>query len=101
MESTKKTLATHRWPLIYSILAILIALAYISARNYVLSFAGYYVAIHSQVTLNLILIYGIWGYESGRRTKERSFIFRWLVFLGGCAILTLLFRSLGIRTIFG
>ena len=80
----------------------LIGLAYYYIRAEMLGYEGTYTAVISPVTFNLILVYGIWGYESHRRTKNKAWWIRWGVFLGGCALLTLVFRmGFGIKTIFG
>lgn len=90
------------WWVVYILMVAVLVPSYLFARQEMIGYEGYYISIVSPVTLNLILLYGIWGYESHRLTKKRSRLVNWAVFLGGCAVLTLFFRFVGgIPTVFG
>lgn len=86
----------------YLLIALAIVPSYIFCRQQMVNESIDFTAFRSPVTFNLILLYGIWGYESHRRTKSKSKSTQWLVFLTGVVMLTLFFRFVGgIQTVFG
>lgn len=89
-------------PVVYVILAVLIGLAYMPARAIMIKQETAFNVILSNVTLNLVLLYGIWGLFIDKATKNKPRWFGWTVFFVGLVVLTLIFRFLGgMETIIG
>lgn len=89
-------------PVVYVVLTVLIGLAYMPARTIMIKQETAFNVILSNVTLNLVLLYGIWGLFIDKATKSKPRWFGWTVFFIGLAVLTLVFRFLGgMETIIG
>lgn len=89
-------------PVVYVVLAVLIGLAYMPARAIMIRQETAFNVILSNVTLNLVLLYGIWGLFIDKVTRNKPRWFGWTVFFIGLAVLTLIFRFLGgMETIIG
>lgn len=86
----------------YLILGLAIVFSYSPIREIMINQEGSFMAIMSGLTLNIILLYFIWGVASDKLTKGKSKRFGWTVFFIGLFVLTLTFRFVGgLETIFG
>lgn len=86
----------------YVILPAVVFFSYPLVRDIMISQEGTFWAVISGVTLNIILLYFIWGVLSDKLTKGKSKRYSWTVFFIGIFVLTLIFRFVGgLETILG
>lgn len=86
----------------YLTAALACTAAYYPVRAVMTDQSTSYMALTSDVTVNLILILFFWGVTSDRLTKSWPKWKGWALFFVGMAVLILFFRLVGdVRTIFG
>jgi len=94
MQMTNK-----RWALVYIAVGSGVAFSYIPARTHMASQWAWTWIIKSNVTLNFILIFFIWGILCDKLSKERGWSTSgrrsWLLFALGIVLLIFVFKYLG------
>lgn len=100
MVSQIKTFASeHRFAILYIGIALIVAISYPLVISRVTDLTPTFKAVINNVTVNLLLVYGYWGYWVDHHYKGN--VNSWVVFFAGMGILTLIFRLLGMETILG
>lgn len=84
-----------RIKLVAILLIAAIASSYMPVREMLIDQSTYFRAIISNVTLNLVLLYGIWGFYIDKATKKMSKRKGWAIFFIGIIAITLFFRFVG------
>lgn len=81
----------YRWLAAYSAIIIAIGACYLSAHRIIIDQSSSFVIIISNITLNLILLFGMWGIISDKATKRLPKWIGWAVFFIGlfCMVLFL------------
>lgn len=81
------------WPYSYVLIAVAMGLVYPAAHKIIIDQACSFITIISNVTLNLIILFGMWGLLSDQMTQRFHWSQRtgWIVFFIGlfCAVMFL------------
>lgn len=85
----------------YIIVGILAVLGYFVMRPLFINQNAWGYVLSSQLTLNLIIMFGLWGAFYKKIIKVKNPILDKAVWFGGFILIVLILRVLGMRTIFG
>ena len=92
-------MTNRKWALVYIAVGLGIGFSYIPARTHMISQWAWTWIVKSNVTLNFILIFFIWGLLCDKISKERGWSTSgsksWLLFLVGIIALIFIFKVLG------
>ena len=92
-------MTNKKWALVYVAVGLGVAFSYIPARTHMISQWAWTWIIKSNITINFILIFFIWGMLSDRISKDKGWSTTgrksWLLFFVGIAVLIFVFRALG------
>lgn len=85
------------------VMALLVLLAMIPVYNVVTQQDAVYVVSANQVTLNLVILWGLWGWYSDVLGKQKQWSKRksWTVFIIGMVIIMVALRLGGMESAFG
>lgn len=90
------------FPILYVLVAIVAGLFYLSAREIMKVQTAWVWVVRSDITLNFVVLFFLYGLLCDRYTKGQSKKKSWVIWGGGLAILVLAFKFLGdMPTIFG
>lgn len=91
----------YRWLVSYSSLILLIAISYVPIQRIIKDQSSSFVLIISNITLNLILLFGLWGLVSDKLTKKMPKWVGWAIFFAGLFAMNLfLIKGAGFETRF-
>lgn len=81
----------HRWLVLYSAIVLTMGLSYLSAQRIIIDQSSSFTTVISNVTLSLILLFGMWGIIADRLTKKLPKWLGWAIFFVGlfCMIMFL------------
>lgn len=90
------------FPILYIVIAIVAGLSYLPAREVMKLQTAWVWVIKSDITLNFVVLFFLYGYLCDKFTKGWSKKRAWLVWGIGLAVLIFIFRFLGnMPTIWG
>lgn len=84
-----------RLPIIYAVVAILVVVAYPFAQALMATNYPWFYIIQSNITLNFVILFFLWGVVSDIYTKGKSKKTQWIVFAVGLIALVLFFKVIG------
>jgi len=87
--------------LYYALVAVLIGICYFPAREIMIRQTAWIEVMKSNVTLNFVLFFLLFGVVCDKLTKGMPKRKAWLIWGIGLLVLIILFRSAGMDTIFG
>jgi hypothetical protein len=81
----------YRWLATYSAIVLAVGLSYMAAQRIIIDQSSSFVTVISNITLNLILLFGMWGIISDKATKRLPKWAGWTIFFIGlfCMVLFL------------
>jgi hypothetical protein len=104
MGNRLKHLPSSRWwyPAIYSLIIVTAASGYWFVRSVMIDQQTWFVVLKSNITLNFVLLFFLYGVLCDKITKRVSKKKAWMVWGAGLLILLLFFRFVGgYETVFG
>lgn len=87
--------------LYYAIIAVIIGVCYLPAKSVMIRQTAWIETVKSNVTLNFVLFFFLFGVVCTKLTRNMPRRRAWLIWGIGLLTLIVLFRSAGMDTIFG
>ena len=85
----------YKWLAIYALIAILFIVSYITIHSMIIDQSCYFTMTISNITLNLLLLFFMWGIISDRLFKRLPRKVGWLLWGAGTMLLILFFKFVG------
>ena len=73
----------HRWLVLYSAIVLAVGLSYLSVQRIIIDQSSSFTTVISNITLSLILLFGMWGIISDKMTKRLPKWAGWTIFFVG------------------
>jgi hypothetical protein len=101
MKKVSSFLSAHSYRNAYIIIALLAASGYIVMRNLFIAEAAWGYVLTSQLTLNLVILFGLWGVWHNKVYQFKNPLLNQAKWFAGFIVIVLILRVYGMRTIFG
>jgi hypothetical protein len=95
MQRIKSILSYNNYILSYLIVTLILVLSYLTVRNIFIDQTPWFTVQASDLTLNVILLYGLIGLLIDKQTKKMSKWKGWLILVIAFIVLTLFFVVIG------
>jgi hypothetical protein len=95
MNKLKSILAWNNYLISYTLVALALGFSYMSARNIFIDQTPWFTVQASDLTLNVILLYGLIGVTIDKSTKKISKWKGWLILIVAFILLTAFFAIVG------
>lgn len=97
----RKFFTDHSYRNVYIIIGILMFVSYPIMKSLFIDQRAWDYVLNSQLTLNLIIMFGLWGGFYRMVIKVKNPILDKVVWFAGFVVIVLVLRFFGMRTIFG
>jgi hypothetical protein len=95
MNKIKQLLSWNNYTISYFLVSILLVFSYYSVRSIMINQSPWFIVQASDLTLNVILLYGLVGLMIDKATKKMSKVKSWGIFLIAFIVLTAFFAIVG------
>ena len=101
MKRLSSFFAEHSYRNSYIIVGALAIGSYVVMRNLFIKQVAWGYVLTSQLTLNLIIMFGLWGTFYRQIIRVKNPLLDRAIWFGGFILIVLILRVFGMRTIFG
>jgi hypothetical protein len=98
----KKLFTAHEYLGTYLLIGALVVGSYYFVRQFMIAQDAWSLVKVSPLTINMLLLYGLWGYYCEKRLTKYTKMKRLMIDFAGFVVITLVFRfGFGMPSIFG
>ena len=101
MKRISSFFAEHSYRNSYIIVGLLVIGGYLVMRGLLIAQDAWGYVLTSQLTLNLIIMFGLWGTFYRQLIRVKNPLLDRAIWFGGFIVIVLILRVAGMRTIFG
>jgi hypothetical protein len=101
MKTVSKFFTEHSYRNSYILVGILAIIGYPIMRALFINQDAYGYVLSSQLTFNLIILFGLWGWFHKLLIKVKNPMVDLMIVMAGFIVIVMILRIAGMRTIFG